>query len=128
MGNNFRDQQKKMDYTVLEEKADRKEFLNACQRFRGKGFKNAYQLKFISGEGVSPPLRRDIVEDVAYFLESRGLEVEGIFRISGQKPSVLALWSLFGDPKLKLAHANVHVVASAFKLYLRQSPDPVIDT
>jgi hypothetical protein len=50
-------------------------------------------MKFLSGERTVP-LRRDIIERVCLYLESRALEVEGIFRISGPKPSILALWSL----------------------------------
>ena len=92
------------------------------------------------------------------------LEVEGIFRISGPKPNILALWSVLdGEPRararrvalghvallfsrsrrqftrslarrrlvrtdkdLELDCVNIHVVASAFKLYLREQKVTVI--
>jgi CRP-like cAMP-binding protein len=72
-------------------------------------------------------LTRARVERICGFLEQRGVDAEGLFRIPGSKSAVVAAWVHFGDePPLHLDRVNVHVVASAFKLYLRQQEERII--
>jgi len=71
-------------------------------------------------------------------VEKRGLEVEGIYRISGGNSAIVAIENAFSnlgqDPDDKqllklndlLECGDIHAVTSALKRYLRKLPDPVI--
>ncbi|KAG5418900.1 RGA2 [Candida metapsilosis] len=78
-----------------------------------------------------------IVSRCVIEVEKRGLEVEGIYRISGGNSAIVAIENAFSnlgqDPDDKqlvklneLLDGDIHAVTSALKRYLRKLPDPVI--
>ncbi|XP_041065759.1 rho GTPase-activating protein 25-like [Carcharodon carcharias] len=82
----------------------------------------AYEQKF----GKHPvPM---IVEQCADFIRQHGLNEEGIFRLPGQDNQVKELRDAFdsGERPTFDRDTDVHTVASLFKLYLRELPEPVI--
>ncbi|KAI5970082.1 RGA2 [Candida margitis] len=85
-------------------------------------------------EKTSVPL---IISRCLIEVEKRGLEVEGIYRISGGNSAIVAIENAFSnlgqDPDDKqwsklndLLDGDIHSVTSALKRYLRKLPDPVI--
>uniref|UniRef100_UPI00398EB5A2 rho GTPase-activating protein 25-like n=1 Tax=Pristiophorus japonicus TaxID=55135 RepID=UPI00398EB5A2 len=82
----------------------------------------AYEQKF------GPHLVPIIVEQCADFMREHGLNEEGIFRLPGQDNLVKELRDAFdsGERPSFDRDTDVHTVASLFKLYLRELPEPVI--
>ncbi|XP_067879291.1 rho GTPase-activating protein 25-like isoform X2 [Heterodontus francisci] len=82
----------------------------------------AYEQKF--GQHLVPI----IVEQCADFIREHGLHEEGIFRLPGQDNQVKELRDAFdsGERPSFDRDTDVHTVASLFKLYLRELPEPVI--
>ncbi|XP_037383427.1 rho GTPase-activating protein 25 isoform X2 [Talpa occidentalis] len=82
----------------------------------------AYEQKF----GPHPvPI---LVEKCAEFILEHGLNEEGIFRLPGQDNLVKQLRDAFdaGERPSFDRDTDVHTVASLFKLYLRDLPEPVV--
>nr|DBA32073.1 TPA: hypothetical protein GDO54_007822 [Pyxicephalus adspersus] len=81
----------------------------------------AYERKF--GRHVVPIL----MEKCADFILEKGLNEEGIFRLPGQDNLVKQLKEAFdaGERPSFSSDTDVHTVASLFKLYLRELPEPV---
>uniref|UniRef100_A0A8K9WL53 Rho GTPase activating protein 22b n=1 Tax=Oncorhynchus mykiss TaxID=8022 RepID=A0A8K9WL53_ONCMY len=81
-----------------------------------------YEKKF--GHRLAPLL----VEQCVDFIRERGLDEEGLFRMSGQTNLVKDLQEAFdcGDKPLFDSNTDVHTVASLLKLYLRELPEPVV--
>ncbi|XP_007445486.2 rho GTPase-activating protein 25-like, partial [Python bivittatus] len=69
-----------------------------------------------------------LVEKCAEFIRKNGLNEEGIFRLPGQDNLVKKLRDAFdaGERPSFDQDTDVHTVASLFKLYLRELPQPVI--
>nr|XP_033803521.1 rho GTPase-activating protein 25 [Geotrypetes seraphini] len=82
----------------------------------------AYEQKF--GEHVVPIL----MQKCADFILEQGLNEEGVFRLPGQDNQVKQLRDAFdaGERPSFDRTTDVHTVASLFKLYLRELPEPVI--
>ncbi|XP_051896862.1 rho GTPase-activating protein 25-like isoform X2 [Pristis pectinata] len=82
----------------------------------------AYEQKF--GQHLVPI----IVEKCADFMREQGLKEEGIFRLPGQDNLVKELRDAFdaGERPSFNRDTDVHTVASLFKLYLRELPEPVV--
>ncbi|XP_043939025.1 rho GTPase-activating protein 25 isoform X2 [Protopterus annectens] len=82
----------------------------------------AYEQKF--GKQLVPIL----VEKCAEFIKQYGLNEEGIFRLPGQDNQVKQLRDAFdaGERPSFDCETDVHTVASLFKLYLRELPEPAI--
>ncbi|XP_078522771.1 rho GTPase-activating protein 25 isoform X2 [Lissotriton helveticus] len=82
----------------------------------------AYEQKY--GQHYVPIL----MEKCADFLRENGLNEEGIFRLPGQDNLVKQLRNAFdaGERPSFDKDTDVHTVASLFKLYLRELPEPVI--
>nr|XP_006009714.1 PREDICTED: rho GTPase-activating protein 25 [Latimeria chalumnae] len=82
----------------------------------------AYEQKY--GQHLVPIL----VEKCAEFIREHGLNEEGIFRLPGQDNQVKQLRDAFdaGERPSFDCETDVHTVASLFKLYLRELPEPVI--
>lgn len=72
-------------------------------------------------------------------VEKRGLDMEGIYRISGGNSAIIAILNAFlalpANPKSDKKHMNrlaevmdgdIHAVTSALKRYLRKLPEPLI--
>ncbi|WPK26062.1 hypothetical protein PUMCH_003407 [Australozyma saopauloensis] len=85
-------------------------------------------------EGQKVPL---IVSKCLEEVESRGMDVEGIYRLSGGNSAVVAIENAFGalssNPDRKqlqkacdLLSGDINAVTSALKRYLRKLPDPLI--
>ncbi|XP_073509748.1 rho GTPase-activating protein 25 isoform X4 [Phyllobates terribilis] len=81
----------------------------------------AYEKKF--GRHMVPIL----MEKCADFVLQNGLNEEGIFRLPGQDTLVKQLKEAFdaGERPSFSRDTDVHTVASLFKLYLRELPEPV---
>ncbi|XP_054853927.1 rho GTPase-activating protein 25 [Eublepharis macularius] len=69
-----------------------------------------------------------LVEKCTEFIRKHGLNEEGIFRLPGQDNLVKRLRDMFdaGERPSFDRETDVHTVASLFKLYLRELPEPVI--
>ncbi|XP_066495465.1 rho GTPase-activating protein 25 [Tiliqua scincoides] len=69
-----------------------------------------------------------LVEKCAEFIRKHGLDEEGIFRLPGQDNLVKKLRDAFdaGERPSFDQDTDVHTVASLFKLYLRELPEPVV--
>ncbi|XP_069070281.1 rho GTPase-activating protein 25 isoform X2 [Pleurodeles waltl] len=82
----------------------------------------AYEQKY--GQHLVPIL----MEKCADFLRENGLNEEGVFRLPGQDNLVKQLRNAFdaGERPSFDRDTDVHTVASLFKLYLRELPEPVI--
>ncbi|XP_054030873.1 rho GTPase-activating protein 25 [Dryobates pubescens] len=82
----------------------------------------AYEQKF--GRQLVPIL----VQKCAEFILQQGLAEEGIFRLPGQDTLVRQLREAFdaGERPSFRRDTDVHTVASLFKLYLRELPEPVV--
>ncbi|NWI55913.1 RHG25 protein, partial [Calyptomena viridis] len=82
----------------------------------------AYEQKF--GQPQVPIL----VQKCAEFIREHGLSEEGIFRLPGQDNLVKELRDAFdaGERPSFGRDTDVHTVASLFKLYLRELPEPVV--
>ncbi|XP_027557378.1 rho GTPase-activating protein 25 isoform X1 [Neopelma chrysocephalum] len=82
----------------------------------------AYEQKF--GQPQVPIL----VQKCAEFIREHGLSEEGIFRLPGQDNLVKQLRDAFdaGERPSFDRDTDVHTVASLFKLYLRELPEPVV--
>ncbi|XP_038602666.1 rho GTPase-activating protein 25 [Tachyglossus aculeatus] len=82
----------------------------------------AYERKF--GHHPVPIL----MEKCAAFIRDHGLDEEGVFRLPGQDNLVKQLRDAFDAGERPSFHrdTDVHTVASLFKLYLRELPDPVV--
>uniref|UniRef100_A0A8D0L6C8 Rho GTPase-activating protein 24 n=1 Tax=Sphenodon punctatus TaxID=8508 RepID=A0A8D0L6C8_SPHPU len=81
-----------------------------------------YEQKF--GRHLVPIL----VEKCAEFIREHGVNEEGIFRLPGQDNLVRQLRDAFdaGERPSFDRDTDVHTVASLFKLYLRELPEPVV--
>ncbi|XP_075711456.1 rho GTPase-activating protein 25 [Rhinoderma darwinii] len=81
----------------------------------------AYEKKY--GRHLVPIL----MEKCADFILEKGLNEEGIFRLPGQDTLVKQLKAVFdaGERPTFSGDTDVHTVASLFKLYLRELPEPV---
>ncbi|XP_069474982.1 rho GTPase-activating protein 25 isoform X2 [Ambystoma mexicanum] len=82
----------------------------------------AYEQKY--GQHLVPIL----MEKCADFLREKGMNEEGVFRLPGQDNLVKQLRNAFdaGERPSFDSDTDVHTVASLFKLYLRELPEPVI--
>ncbi|XP_006110854.2 rho GTPase-activating protein 25 isoform X2 [Pelodiscus sinensis] len=82
----------------------------------------AYEQKF--GKHPVPIL----MEKCAEFIREHGMNEEGIFRLPGQDNLVKHLRDAFdaGERPSFDRDTDVHTVASLFKLYLRELPEPVV--
>ncbi|NWI86110.1 RHG25 protein, partial [Pitta sordida] len=82
----------------------------------------AYEQKF--GQLQVPIL----VQKCAEFIREHGMSEEGIFRLPGQDNLVKQLRDAFdaGERPSFGRDTDVHTVASLFKLYLRELPEPVV--
>ncbi|KFP67041.1 Rho GTPase-activating protein 25, partial [Cariama cristata] len=82
----------------------------------------AYEQKF--GQQQVPIL----VQKCAEFIREHGVSEEGIFRLPGQDNLVKQLRDAFdaGERPSFDRDTDVHTVASLFKLYLRELPEPVV--
>ncbi|XP_072410051.1 rho GTPase-activating protein 25-like [Chiloscyllium punctatum] len=82
----------------------------------------AYEQKF--GQHLVPM----VVEQCTDFIRNHGLNEEGIFRLPGQDNQVKELRDAFdsGERPSFDRNTDVHTVASLFKLYLRELPEPVV--
>ncbi|KAK1797176.1 hypothetical protein P4O66_008561 [Electrophorus voltai] len=80
-------------------------------------------------EGVLVP---HIVRSCVGEIERRGLEEEGIYRISGASREIQALKLAFDtnywEAMSKVRSADVNTVSGALKLYFRELPEPLIPT
>lgn len=68
-----------------------------------------------------------LMEKCADFILEKGLSEEGIFRLPGQDNLVKQLKEAFdaGERPSFSSDTDIHTVASLFKLYLRELPEPV---
>ncbi|KAG2378998.1 hypothetical protein C9374_007636 [Naegleria lovaniensis] len=84
-------------------------------------------------------LNRDVVPnmcvDLFEFLELKGLDVEGIFRLAGEVVGVSYVKKMYDNGKKHLdlggmiatkEFKDIHVVSSLLKMYLREMPEPLL--
>lgn len=69
------------------------------------------------------------IELMLYEVEARGLNEQGIYRISGRKQAVESLLQLLRThpaDAISFGRIDVHVIASTIKLWLRELPEPLV--
>ncbi|XP_057309920.1 ralA-binding protein 1-like [Hydractinia symbiolongicarpus] len=70
-----------------------------------------------------------IVRECIMYVEEKGLDIEGIYRVSGVKSKVEALKQLFNEGrKIDLTDYDPNTVASLLKLFLRDLPSNILTT
>ncbi|KAF2074876.1 hypothetical protein CYY_003831 [Polysphondylium violaceum] len=74
----------------------------------------------------SMPFRRDVIEKVIAHLRKNCLEVEGIFRLSGNMDTVRGIVKSFNGQNEPNLNFEVHNVSNALKHYLRLIEPPLI--
>jgi Rho GTPase-activating protein 1 len=70
-----------------------------------------------------------IVTQIIAYLDAKGLEAEGIFRLSGQASELVALREKIDrgeDVDFNVEVQQPHVVAALLKLWLRELPEPLL--
>ncbi|XP_054240477.1 rho GTPase-activating protein 29 isoform X2 [Indicator indicator] len=69
-----------------------------------------------------------IIKKCTSEIESRALNVKGIYRVNGAKSRVEKLCQAFENGKdlVELSELNAHDISNVLKLYLRQLPEPLI--
>jgi len=84
-------------------------------------------LRLDSNQGLLVPL---IVHNTVTTLQQKGLQTEGIFRVSGNMQRVEELKKLYdaGEPVDLNEEKDPHVVASLLKWYIRELPEPLMTT
>jgi len=78
-----------------------------------------------SGGAFLPPSIERLLEEI----ESRGLHEQGIYRISGTRSAVTRLQQVLNSQpvqQINFSGADIHVLASVFKLWLRDLPEPLV--
>ena len=77
-----------------------------------------------SHDGVKLPV---VVRECVDYIEAEGLTVEGIYRSSGVKSKIFKLRTAYNSRQaVKLSCYEPAVVASLFKMFLRELPEPVL--
>ena len=77
-------------------------------------------------DGIKLPV---VVRECVDYIEAEGLTVEGIYRSSGVKSKITKLKAAYNSRQsVKLGSYEPAVVASLFKLFLRELPEPVLTT
>eukprot|EP01103_Thecamoeba_quadrilineata_P017886 TRINITY_DN653_c0_g1_i1.p1 TRINITY_DN653_c0_g1~~TRINITY_DN653_c0_g1_i1.p1 ORF type:complete len:381 (-),score=51.25 TRINITY_DN653_c0_g1_i1:182-1324(-) len=70
------------------------------------------------------------VQNILHYLELHGLQVEGLFRVSGDAQEIEHLKQMCNEGQTLtndlLLQYSVHTVAGLFKTYLRELPEPLI--
>jgi len=73
-----------------------------------------------------------VVQDCISFLTERGLDTEGLFRISGHQPTIELLKGMYNENPLghvdfnSFSAENIHTVAGLLKVYFRELPSPLL--
>ena len=83
------------------------------------------ELALRTGNLPLPPVIERVLEEI----ESRGLNEQGIYRISGTRNAMESLQRMLDTQpihQISLAHIDIHVLTSAVKLWLRELPEPVV--
>ncbi|WFD19707.1 rho GTPase-activating protein [Malassezia caprae] len=83
------------------------------------------ELHIRSGGAALPPSIERLLEEI----ESRGLQEQGIYRISGTRSAVTRLQQALNSQPVQHINfnsADVHVLTSVFKLWLRDLPEPLV--
>ena len=78
-----------------------------------------------SGGATLPPSIERLLEEI----ESRGLQEQGIYRISGTRSAVTRLQQALNSQPVHLINfssADIHVLTSVLKLWLRDLPEPLV--
>lgn len=77
-----------------------------------------------SGAALPPSMERLLQE-----IESRGLQEQGIYRISGTRSAVTRLQQALNSQPIQhinFSGSDIHVLTSVFKLWLRDLPEPLV--
>lgn len=69
-----------------------------------------------------------IVAKCVMEIDARGVEIKGLYRVSGVKSKVEKLWQAFenGAELVDLSDVHPNVIANVLKLYFRQLPEPLL--
>lgn len=87
----------------------------------------------VFGENLATVCSRDghdipiVLQKVFDFLETKGLETEGLFRIPGSKDEIDHIKSVFDSGGIvDFERRDVHTVSGVLKQYLRDLPEPLV--
>jgi len=114
---------------MVENDQDKMDWMFALYDFTFEGMKKVYGIsikEILLREG-----RNDIpyvVEHLISFIEKNGIEVEGIFRLSGTAFEVKSLISAYDSGKEVDLNSieDIHTMTGALKAYFRDLPDPLL--
>lgn len=113
--------------------ADRQDWIRAIRRVMykslggaifGQSLKETMEFEHKSGKKIPY-----IVQKCVEFIENKGLEYEGLYRLPGRLVLIKELQESFDTGnrvKFEDTQADIHTVASLLKLYLRELPDSII--
>ncbi|XP_030629680.1 rho GTPase-activating protein 29 [Chanos chanos] len=99
-----------------------------CGHKKLQGRLHLFGIDFVQVAGNSPDGIPFIIKKCTSEIESRALNIKGIYRVNGGKSRVEKLCQAFENGKdlVELSELYPHDISNVLKLYLRQLPEPLI--
>ncbi|KAM9789940.1 rho GTPase-activating protein 29-like [Neosynchiropus ocellatus] len=99
-----------------------------CGHKKLQGKLQLFGLSFAQASKNSPDGIPFIIKKCTSEIESRALNIKGIYRVNGAKSRVEKLCQAFENGKdlVELSELSPHDISNVLKLYLRQLPEPLI--
>ncbi|KAK9538763.1 hypothetical protein VZT92_003913 [Zoarces viviparus] len=99
-----------------------------CGHKKLQGRLQLFGIDFAQAAKNSPDGVPFIIKKCASEIESRALNIKGIYRVNGAKSRVEKLCQAFENGKdlVELSDVSPHDISNVLKLYLRQLPEPLI--
>uniref|UniRef100_A0A3Q3XQR0 Rho GTPase-activating protein 29 n=1 Tax=Mola mola TaxID=94237 RepID=A0A3Q3XQR0_MOLML len=99
-----------------------------CGHKKLQGRLHLFGIDFAQAAKNSPDSIPFIVKKCTSEIESRALNIKGIYRVNGAKSRVEKLCQAFENGKdlVELSEMSPHDISNVLKLYLRQLPEPLI--
>ncbi|XP_034559376.1 rho GTPase-activating protein 29-like [Notolabrus celidotus] len=99
-----------------------------CGHKKLQGRLHLFGIDFVQAAKNSPDGIPFIIKKCTSEIESRALNIKGIYRVNGAKSRVEKLCQAFENGKdlVELSDLSPHDISNVLKLYLRQLPEPLI--
>ncbi|KAM4605158.1 rho GTPase-activating protein 29-like isoform 2-T2 [Polymixia lowei] len=99
-----------------------------CGHKKLQGRLHLFGIDFVQAAKNSPDGVPFIIKKCTSEIESRALNIKGIYRVNGAKSRVEKLCQAFENGKdlVELSELSPHDISNVLKLYLRQLPEPLI--
>jgi len=69
----------------------------------------------------------EIVQKLLEKIEAAGIDVEGLFRVSGNQTQIEQLRHYINNNNVDLSKVDIHVASGLLKRYFRELPEPIFD-